>query len=86
MRVLKWIVDRCHGRAEATETALGWIPSPNSFDLEGMEDFDPTRFELAQRINTEEWRHEITMQNCSSRGFESDSAFLTEGEFSSRGK
>jgi GTP-dependent phosphoenolpyruvate carboxykinase len=45
MRVLKWIVGRCHGRAEATKTALGWIPDSNGFDLEGMEDFDPTRFE-----------------------------------------
>ena len=43
MRVLKWIADRCHGRAEANETSLGWIPESKSFDLEGMDGFDAVR-------------------------------------------
>ncbi len=63
MRVLKWIVDRCHGRAEANETTLGWIPESKSFDLEGMDGFDPERLEQAQRINAEEWRREIALQD-----------------------
>ena len=28
MRVLEWIVNRCHGRAYAAETILGWMPRP----------------------------------------------------------
>jgi phosphoenolpyruvate carboxykinase (GTP) len=62
MRVLKWIVDRCHARAHAHETALGWLPSPGSIDLEGLPDFTAEQFEAVQAINHEEWRREIIMQ------------------------
>lgn len=62
MRVLKWIVDRCHGRTDAVETALGWVPGRNSIDLNGMSDFDFNDFEKAQAIDHEEWRREILMQ------------------------
>ena len=63
MRVLKWIVDRCRGGADANETPLGWVPGAHSFDLEGMENFDTARLEAAQTINYEDWRREIIMQD-----------------------
>jgi phosphoenolpyruvate carboxykinase (GTP) len=62
MRVLKWIVDRCHGRGDSEETALGWVPNPNTFDLTGLEGFTPAHLEQAQAINKDEWRREILMQ------------------------
>jgi phosphoenolpyruvate carboxykinase (GTP) len=36
VRVLKWIVDRIHGRAEAVETPIGWVPEPEHLDLNGL--------------------------------------------------
>ena len=63
MRVLKWIVDRCRGRADANETPLGWVPGAHSFDLEGMKNFDAARLEAAQTINYEDWRREVLMQD-----------------------
>jgi len=63
MRVLKWIVDRCHGRANANETPLGWVPGPNSFDLEGMPAFTPERLAKAQTIDLDEWRRELLSQD-----------------------
>jgi len=63
MRVLKWIVDRCRGRADANETPLGWVPDAHSFDLGGMDDFDSARLEAAQTINYEDWRREVLMQD-----------------------
>ncbi len=63
MRVLKWIVDRCHGRVDANETPLGWVPNPRSFDLNGAPGFSLEQFEQAQAINHEEWRREVLMQD-----------------------
>jgi phosphoenolpyruvate carboxykinase (GTP) len=63
MRVLKWIVDRCHGRADADEMPLGWVPGAECFDLGGMENFAREDLEKLQTINLEDWRHEILMQD-----------------------
>ena len=63
MRVLKWIVDRCHGRADANETPLGWVPGAHSFDIEGMDGYTRERLAEAQSINTEEWRKEVISQD-----------------------
>jgi phosphoenolpyruvate carboxykinase (GTP) len=62
MRVLKWIVDRVHGRAYAAETPLGWVPREEDLDLEGMEGFDSSRFREAMSIRPAEWRREVLHQ------------------------
>jgi phosphoenolpyruvate carboxykinase (GTP) len=62
MRVLKWIVDRCHGRSNAYETPLGWVPGAADIDLRGLEGFDATALDKVLRIDVEEWRRELLMQ------------------------
>lgn len=37
MRVLNWIVDRCEGKADATETAIGYVPKPEDIDLTDLD-------------------------------------------------
>jgi phosphoenolpyruvate carboxykinase (GTP) len=63
MRVLKWIVDRCHGRTDADETPIGWLPNPKNFDLAGLPTFSTDQFDQVQSLNDEEWRREIIMQD-----------------------
>ena len=63
MRVLKWIIERCRGRAGANETPLGWVPGPVDFDLEGMEGFDSERLAAAQRMNMDDWKREVLSQD-----------------------
>jgi len=63
MRVLKWIIDRCHGRAIGEETPLGWMPEPGGIDLAGMENYGEPEFATAQRIDNDEWRHELDLQS-----------------------
>ena len=61
MRVLKWIIDRCHGRAYAVETPLGWMPQPQDLDLDGL-DLTPDTFAALQSVSHEEFKSEILGQ------------------------
>jgi phosphoenolpyruvate carboxykinase (GTP) len=61
MRVLKWIVDRCHGRAYAAETLLGWMPRPKDIDLEGLP-MTAEQFEEVQAIDVEAVKRELLTQ------------------------
>ncbi len=63
MRILKWVIDRVHGRAGAYETPLGWVPRRQDFDLEGLPGIPPEKFEQLQTINPAEWRREILHQD-----------------------
>ncbi len=61
MRVLKWIVDRCQGRAYAKETILGWMPRAEDIDLEGLNlTIDDIR-EL-EKVDPESYKAEILSQ------------------------
>jgi phosphoenolpyruvate carboxykinase (GTP) len=61
MRVLKWIVDRCQGRAYARETVLGWMPRAEDIDLEGLNITIDDLREL-EKIDTESYKAEILSQ------------------------
>ena len=63
MRVLKWIVDRCNGRANAVETPLGWVPYAKDFDLSGLAEYSPAQFDRVQDINYDDWRRELLQQD-----------------------
>ncbi|HEY2587844.1 MAG TPA: phosphoenolpyruvate carboxykinase (GTP) [Tepidisphaeraceae bacterium] len=61
MRVLKWIVDRCHGRAYAVEKTLGWMPRIADIDTEGL-DFDMKSLEVVQEVDNEAVKKELLSQ------------------------
>jgi phosphoenolpyruvate carboxykinase (GTP) len=58
MRVLKWIIDRCRGRAYAVETPLGWMPRPQDIDLEGI-NVTTAQLEVIQTIRHDEVKKEL---------------------------
>jgi len=58
MRVLKWIVDRCRGRAQGVQTALGLQPEYRDLDWHGL-DFSADRFGQVMRVERELWEREL---------------------------
>jgi phosphoenolpyruvate carboxykinase (GTP) len=59
-RVLKWIVERVEGSAEAKETPIGYVPAPGALDLEGL-DVVPEQIEQALTVDSDEWRAELPL-------------------------
>jgi phosphoenolpyruvate carboxykinase (GTP) len=58
MRVLKWIVDRVHGRSLAKETPIGWMPHYEDIEWRGL-DFPKEKFEQLQAFDRTAWRDEV---------------------------
>ena len=58
MRVLKWIVDRAHGRALAQETPIGWMPRYEDIEWKGL-DFPQEKFDELQAFDRAAWRSEV---------------------------
>ena len=57
-RVLKWIVERLEGKADATETPIGYTPTPESLDLAGL-DLAAEDLEDALKVDSGEWTAEV---------------------------
>jgi phosphoenolpyruvate carboxykinase (GTP) len=59
MRVLKWIVDRCAGRAQGVDTALGVIPRYEDLNWVGLERFERGRYEELASVDERAWGEEL---------------------------
>jgi phosphoenolpyruvate carboxykinase (GTP) len=57
-RVLKWIVERIEGKADAQETPIGHVPTADSLDVEGL-DMSREDLERALTVDPQEWSGEI---------------------------
>jgi phosphoenolpyruvate carboxykinase (GTP) len=58
MRVLKWIIDRAHGRALGKETPIGWMPRYEDIEWDGL-DFPRESFDQLQAFDREAWQREV---------------------------
>jgi phosphoenolpyruvate carboxykinase (GTP) len=59
-RVLKWIVERLEGRAEAVETPIGLLPAPGSLDVTGL-GLTQAQLDLLLTVDAEIWRQEAAL-------------------------
>lgn len=58
MRVLMWILDRCEGKADAVETAIGYEPKPEDINLEGL-DIDMDTVKNLLDVDKELWKQDL---------------------------
>jgi len=58
MRVLKWVVDRAHGRSLGQETPIGWMPRYEDIEWHGL-DFSKDKFDELQAFDRADWRQEV---------------------------
>ncbi|GAA3989723.1 phosphoenolpyruvate carboxykinase (GTP) [Thermobifida alba] len=59
-RVLKWIIERLDGTAEAEDTPIGRVPAPGALDTEGL-DLPAEDLELLRSVDREVWRQEADL-------------------------
>ena len=57
IRVLEWIVQRLEGEAEATDTAIGRIPTRDALNVHGLS-LDEAALDLLLSVDAGEWRRE----------------------------
>ena len=54
LRVLLWILDRCAGKVDAVDSAIGYLPKPEDINVEGLNISPETMKELLS-VDTESW-------------------------------
>ena len=59
-RVLKWVVERLEGRAEAVDTPIGRLPAPGSLDVDGLA-LDPHVLAQLITVDISVWRGEAAL-------------------------
>ncbi len=59
MRVLTWILDRCNGKVDATETAIGYVPAAEDIDISGLEGITLDTVKGLLEIDKELWLEDI---------------------------
>lgn len=55
MRVLMWILARCHGDVEAQETAIGYVPFAKDIDITGLDGISTETIEGLLEIDNALW-------------------------------
>jgi len=59
MRVLKWIIERCQGRAGAVESVLGWMPRRHDLEWSGLGASVLARYGDLMAVERDGWTREL---------------------------
>ncbi len=59
LRVLEWILDRCADKADAVETAIGYLPKAEDINIEGLKDIDLDTVKGLLSVDKDLWKEDI---------------------------
>ncbi len=59
LRVLEWIINRCEGKVDAKETAIGYVPNADDINIEGLDGFTKDQLEGILEVDKDLWKNEI---------------------------
>jgi phosphoenolpyruvate carboxykinase (GTP) len=59
-RVLKWVIERVAGTADATDTPIGRVPTVDALDTENL-DVSLDALEVLLSVDAEAWRGEVPL-------------------------
>ncbi len=59
-RVLEWVFERTAGRGDALETPIGYVPTHDSINVEGL-NVSPVDMEELLKVDVHEWLNEVPM-------------------------
>lgn len=58
-RVLKWVFERVSGKGEAQKTPIGYMPTVDAIDINGLEDVSKEDMEELLKVDKEQWLNEV---------------------------
>jgi phosphoenolpyruvate carboxykinase (GTP) len=61
-RVLKWVLERVVGTGDANETPIGYVPTPESLDTNGLE-IDELTLQQLLSVDSDAWHGEVELIN-----------------------
>lgn len=58
VRALEWILKRCDGEGEYTDTPIGYVPAKGAINTNGL-DMDEEKYDELMKIDLNEWKENV---------------------------
>ena len=56
--MIKWVIERCDGTADAHDTAIGFVPKENALDVSGL-DVSADNLKRLFLVDKAKWKQEV---------------------------
>lgn len=63
LRAILWALDRCEGKGHAVETAMGYVPTADSLNWQGLS-LTPGAVEKLLEVKAEDWKEDLADQRA----------------------